>query len=128
MFCFGNAAPYFEGQIIENSREDYRAAVRFGDVRCGQKAIYFHHDGALYYLPYTCIDETTGLVLNEHHSCCSGDSTMEVHNQGTKSRHICTDMGSEPACSLCYAVHHCRTACPLPFQVPVPEKEDCETG
>ncbi len=79
MFCFGNAAPYFEGQIIENSREDYRAAVRFGDVRCGQKAIYFHHDGALYYLPYTCIDETTALVLNEHHSCCSGDSTMEVH-------------------------------------------------
>lgn len=66
-------------RTIENSREDYRTAVKLGDVRCGQKAIYFHRDGSLYYLPYACIDEATELVLNEHHSCCSGDSTMEVN-------------------------------------------------
>ena len=65
MFCFGNAAPYIDGQVIDDSREDYWAAVKLGDIRCGQKAIYFYRDGALYYLPYICINEASALVLNE---------------------------------------------------------------
>ncbi len=45
MFGFGNAAPFIEGRTIKDSREDYRVALKLGDVRCGQKAVYFHHDG-----------------------------------------------------------------------------------
>ena len=79
MFGFFNATPYLEEEIIEDCKSDYKEAEKCGDVRLSKKAVYFHHDGTLYYLPYEAIEEALPMELNEHHSCCSGDSTMKVY-------------------------------------------------
>ena len=52
----------------------------------------------------------------------------DIPFQGADHWNFRADLGAVPACSLCHAVHHCLTACPAPFQIPVPEKEDCEDG
>lgn len=75
---FGKAYPYIAGQKIGDPRTDRKNAKKIEDTQFGEEAVYFYKDGSLYYIPYSAITKAASLVLPEHHSCCSGGSTIDV--------------------------------------------------
>lgn len=80
MFGFGTAEPLIEDFSIDDVKTDLKNSTKLEDKKFGQKAFYFYKNATLYYLPFSCIDSAESFVFQEHHSCCSGDSTMPVPN------------------------------------------------
>ena len=78
MFDFNKAYPFIDGQTISDPRSDRRSAKKIGDTKFGHEAIFFYKDGTLYYIPYSAVTSAKALIMPEHHSCCSGGSTIDV--------------------------------------------------
>lgn len=78
MFGRRKAYPYLDGAEIPDTRGDRKHAKKIEDAQFGSEALYFYRNATLYYLPYRCITSVSSGVNTEHHSCCSGDNTMEV--------------------------------------------------
>lgn len=78
MFGLGKAYPYIDGGEIGDPRSDRKSAVKIGDSQFGDEAFYFYKDGTLYYIPYSAVTSAASLMMPEHHSCCSGGSTIDV--------------------------------------------------
>lgn len=78
MFDFNKAYPFIDGQTISDPRSDRRSAKKIGDTKYGHEAIFFYKDGTPYYIPYSAVTSAKALIMPEHHSCCSGGSTIDV--------------------------------------------------
>lgn len=78
MFGMAKALPYIKGCELEDVSADLKSAEKIDDIRLGKKALYFYKDGKRYYIPFGQITGADAMVMHEHHSCCSGNSVMDV--------------------------------------------------
>lgn len=78
MFNFNRAYPFLEGKTISDPRFDRQNALKIEDTKFGKEAIFFYKDGTLFYIPYSAVTSAKALIMPEHHSCCSGGSTIDV--------------------------------------------------